>query len=320
MIERPSHIPKHMHDAAARYWSRQQSGDHGIDHELTQWLEGDQRHRIAFEALKRDWHDSERLIEVPLGQSRKLSRAPLYMRHSAQVAFAGIAGLVLLGAATVWFVRPGSSLSPVTVARAASFSSEVGEIRHITLADRTELTLDTNSQVSVNPKGRNLQLEVGQGRVRVRPGQRTQIMLKSAGAAYRISAHGKFDITVKPAASVTAIVGPLRLSDEKRQIEISPGERVAVEDMDEARQNVTALEMEWTSGMAVLQATPVSTAVNAINRYNRTQILIDSPELERKRMTGAFDVRDPLSFARAVAKLFGATVKPAPSGEVHLGL
>jgi transmembrane sensor len=90
--------------------------------------------------------------------------------------------------------------------------------------------------------------------------------------------------------------------------------------MDEARQNVTALEMEWTSGMAVLQATPVSTAVNAINRYNRTQILIDSPELERKRMTGAFDVRDPLSFARAVAKLFGATVKPAPSGEVHLGL
>jgi len=59
-------------------------------------------------------------------------------------------------------------------------------------------------------------------------------------------------------------------------------------------------------------------AVAAINRYNRIQIRLAEPELARLSVTGAFQVRNPDAFARAVAATFGLGIDRSDPGVILL--
>jgi transmembrane sensor len=318
MIDSGATIPTRIHDVAATLWVRQHTGDHEAARELADWLAVDERHRRAYQAIVRDWQASAQLSETPLGQGRRLARAPFYMRQSTHVALAAAGAILLLGSSVIWFTRAsGDIINPIAVAQAASFATKLGEIRSFRLPDGTRLTLDTNSRVSVKQGVDGLVVEVGAGRVRVIPRPKSSVVVVTVHSRSHVSG-GSFDVALDDAsASIAAVSQPIRLERAGRSLEIGPGQGAKLNASGRAKHLTTATQMQWTAGMIMLDRTRLDEAVRAINRYNRDQVRVRKPDLASRRLTGAYKARDPLTFAQTAAKMFGLRVERAP-GEILL--
>ena len=75
----------------------------------------------------------------------------------------------------------------------------------------------------------------------------------------------------------------------------------------------------WKRSEAVFDATALSDAVDEMNRYSRTPIvLVDGLGRSALRVSGLFRTGDNLGFARAVAHLHGLRLK-TDGGRLELG-
>ena len=58
----------------------------------------------------------------------------------------------------------------------------------------------------------------------------------------------------------------------------------------------------WQRGQIILDHTPLSEAIEEMNRYSPVQLIIDQPSVLDLEVTGVFRSGDSVSFARAVAQ------------------
>lgn len=65
----------------------------------------------------------------------------------------------------------------------------------------------------------------------------------------------------------------------------------------------------WRDGLLVAENETVSTLVAKISRWHRGMVLIVDPGLETLRVSGVFDLSDPLDALRAVVSPFGGNVR-----------
>ena len=318
-------IPQSIHEAAEKWLVRRAGqSDPALERDFALWIDADPRHRIAYDRIKRDWQLGTLLQERHVGQNRSLPRAPFWMRQKTHIAAAGLGAAVLLGVASVSLLRPGGSFAISTAAQAAVYETAVGEIRTISLADGSTVILDTASRLRVQLSGseRRLDLDRGRARFEVAGDERRVFRVRVAGG--EIVAHGTmFDVSLISAHPlVTVIDGSVELhrpdaSGEARTL--VPGQSVAIDGhRNRTGQAVSAVEARWVSGMLVLDATPLVEAVAAINRYNKVQLRVAEPLGMQLRVTGAFRVRDPEGFARAVAASFHLKVERPDSSTILL--
>lgn len=316
-------IPQSIHEAAETWLARRAGQyDPASERDFALWIDADPRHRIAYDLIKRDWQLGTLLRERKVGRTRSLGRAPFWMRQKMHVAAAGLGAAILLGVASVGLLRPGGPFAISAAAQAAVYETALGEIRTISLADGSTVILDTASRLRVHLSGgeRRLDLDRGRARFQVAEDERRVFRVRIAGG--EIVAHGTmFDVSLISAHPlVTVLDGSVELnrsdaSGETRML--VPGQSVAL-DGPMTEQAVSAAEARWVSGMLALDATPLAEAVAAINRYNRTQIRLAEPFALQLRVTGAFRVRDPEGFARAVATSFHLKVERPDSATILL--
>lgn len=316
-------IPQSIHEAAEKWLARRAGqSDPALERDFALWIDADPRHRIAYDLIKRDWQLGTLLQERHVGRNRSLPRAPFWMRQKTHIAAAGLGAAVLLGVASAGLLRPGGPLALSTAAQAAVYETTVGEIRTISLADGSTVVLDTASRLRVQLSGseRRLDLDRGRARFQVAADQGSLFRVRVAGG--EIVAHGTmFDVSLIGAHPlVTVIDGSVELyrpdaSGETRTL--VPGQSAAL-DGHRTGQAVSAVEARWVSGMLALDATPLAEAVAAINRYNKVQLRLAEPFAMQLRVTGAFRVRDPEGFARAVAASFHLKVERPDSSTILL--
>lgn len=316
-------IPQSIHEAAEKWLARRAGqSDPASDRDFALWIDADPRHRIAYDRIKRDWQLGTLLQERRVGQNRSLHRAPIWMRQKMHIAAAGLGAAILLGVASVGLLRPGGPFTISTAAQAAVYETALGEIRTISLADGSTVILDTASRLRVQFSGSERRLDLDRGRARFQVAEDQKRVFRVRVAGSEIVAHGTmFDVSLISADPlVTVLVGSVELhrpnaGGETRML--VPGQSVAI-DGHMAGQALSAAEARWVSGMLALDATPLAEAIAAINRYNRIQIRLAEPFSMPLRVTGAFRVRDPEGFARAVATSFHLKLERPDSATILL--
>jgi len=318
-------IPRSIRDAAGDWLARRREPARpDVERAFAVWMDADPRHRIAYQQAERDWQHSRLLADRDVGRTRKLVRAPFLMRHSTHVAAASLGVVVLLGIGGVGLLRYGSPLELVSPAQAATYETALGEIRTISLADGSQLTLDTATRVRVtlSASERKVSLERGRARFRVAPDGKRPFTVTVPGGNV-VSRSTLFDVSVERGSPVVAVIeGRVDLTSTSDAAShpartLAAGQTADLGNADAPRPTSPA-ETQWVSGMLALDGGPLGEAVAAINRYNRIQIRLAEPELARLSVTGAFQVRNPDAFARAVAATFGLGIDRTDPGVILL--
>jgi transmembrane sensor len=203
---------------------------------------------------------------------------------------------------------------------ASHFSTSVGEIRRITLADGSGVTLDTGTriQVAYSKEGRVVKLTHGVALFDVahdasRPFvvEAGSLRVRAVGTAFIVRhldetdtdvtvTRGLVDVwqeTAVPEPSVQMKAG-LRASATRH--EVSAPRALTDQQIVQA----TA----WQDGFIDLDGRTLAEAAQEFNRYNELKILIDDPALAREEVVGRFSVSDPQGFTNAAAAMLNARV------------
>ena len=224
------------------------------------------------------------------------------------------------------------------------YSSELGEVRQIPLADGTRVTLNTNTalQVEYSRRSRLVTLERGEAYFEVaRDPQRPFIVVGSSaqaravGTAYDVrlgEEAGEMRIRVmagrvavepppsKRHAAISAISHLLGLEavrgaylNVNQEAEIRVGKDGS--EKDEIQMSIRDLppavferSLMWREGLLSLEGVTLAEAVAELARYSAQKIQVHGT-LANERISGLFATTDPAAFARAIAISLKAKIR-----------
>ncbi len=224
------------------------------------------------------------------------------------------------------------------------YSSELGEVRQIPLADGTRVTLNTNTalQVEFSRRSRLVTLERGEAYFEVaRDPQRPFIVVGSSaqaravGTAYDVrlgEEAGEMRIRVmagrvavepppsKRHAAISAISHLLGLEavrgaylNVNQEAEIRVGKDGS--EKDEIQMSIRDLppavferSLMWREGLLSLEGVTLAEAVAELARYSAQKIQVHGT-LANERISGLFATTDPAAFARAIAISLKAKIR-----------
>jgi transmembrane sensor len=73
-------------------------------------------------------------------------------------------------------------------------------------------------------------------------------------------------------------------------------------------------DLAWREGRLRFEGKPLGEVIEEFARYSTTRVVLADPQVGKLSVSGDFDPREPVFFARAVAKLHSLSVsEPAPS-------
>lgn len=273
---------------AARLHSPQRTAQ--SDAGFKEWLRAHPDHARAFELISDVWDDAVYLPRVAY-------RRPTASRRTHAWTFAYAAGIVtvLLIGGLVLFQQP-------------QYQTRIGEQRVLTLKDgsRVHMNTDTRLDVRYTEEARMVVLLQGEALFDVAQQAKSPFIVKAG--ANEIKALGTSFI-VRFAADKTAVTlveGKVAIGG----IELTPGQRLIVSPHRPPQLDQTSIEQAaaWQRGQVSLNKTPLSEAVEEMNRYSETKIVIREPQASGLLISGLFQAGDIESFARGVALSYGLQV------------
>jgi len=212
-------------------------------------------------------------------------------RAGALVAVACVIAYVAFG------LRPSRPAGKVT-------ETGVGETRVLALDDGSRVVLDTSSRLRVafTAAARDVELVSGQAHFEVAKETRRPFRVRTRSAEV-VAVGTMFDVAALPTrTTVTLIEGRVNVrtiagtAKVQPTVEaLTPGEQLGIAGDGELLgktvvkvENVTA----WQRGTIVLDDMALPEALNALNRYSRTRIVILGNALQTKRVSGVFRIGD----------------------------
>ncbi len=310
-------------DAAARDWAAKalrglsEPEQRGLDG----WLEGDPRRLGAFVRAQAAWIHAERATALGSGAglTETWGEEAVGPPHAAG---RGLDRRVLIagGGALAASVAGGMFL----LDRPLSIESGVGEIRSLTLAGGSTLTLDTETRVTIARGSGDRLLDLVHGKVFLnilgagRPFTLSVggLALRMASGAFGLESLGDAPLSVFVTAGRLAVSQRRGLWGQTRAITLPANSAFSLPvgaDVDTAK--VRAMDADdvdrllaWRDGMLSFGDVALATAVRAFDRYGPVRIVIADPRLAQQKVTGLFKANDPDGFATAIASSFGAAV------------
>jgi transmembrane sensor len=271
--------------------------DTGRDEALQQWLRADPRHAEALSFAQRTW---AALGALPAERKPSVRRAPptpgaqsvpLAARHKARLRRWGAAACLalLLGGL-------GLSQSELLLPLQADYRTSLGEVRNVTLADGSEVTLDSASAIRLDysPEQRRVELLAGRAIFQVAPQAERPFVVATSGATAQ--ALGTRFI-VRREDDRQAWIGVL---EHAVQVNAAGQER-RLEEGDSVRYGAAGITPQqvdlqratsWQRGLLVFDRVPLAQVVEQLNRYRSGHILIANDELARREVSGVFRLND----------------------------
>jgi transmembrane sensor len=290
---------------------------------FNEWLRTSPEHVATYLRVAAFWQDAdrieakhrrdtERLVRDAAAESNVYSFEPRVapgravdrpLRWHARPALT--ATVLLLGVATLailWNI----------LFRTPTYATNVGELRTITLADGSVVTLNANSRMTLSftRTKRLIQLTDGQALFRVTKDPARPFIVQSDDA--KVTALGtQFDVNRKASGTVVTVLdgrvsvtGPPAESTSSSRptgpMLVSAGEQAIVTPAraSKHRESQPANVAAWTTGVLVFDSEPLREVARAFNRQNAKQLIIEDPELQELRISGVF----PAAAAGPIAK------------------
>ncbi|WP_438274183.1 FecR family protein [Nitrobacter sp.] len=290
--------PPTARDQALAWFVRLNSGDATTEERVAfrHWQAADPAHQAEFEKLAAMWGRLE-AVEDP----RRVSR-----RRALKTGGSAIGVAAILGAgyrAGVWDWLTGG------------ITTEIGEIRTVTLPDSSQAELDADTALSVNFAERERRVQLQRGR-----------------ALFKVSAADDRPFSVVARNGVTTALGTqfvvhcandgvvvtvlehavtVRMDGGSggTQATLGAGEQIAYDDrrlgsMKPAGQT----EVAWRSGKLIFEDESLISVISDLNRYRAGRIVLFGDGLGALRVSGIFNVRNPGGVLDAIARTLPVTM------------
>lgn len=270
-----------------------------VARELEAWLAADPDHRRAWNEARRVWGLLGEVAPVPA-----VIRPPAPRRPRA--GFAAVA----LAACLALFVGPSLILRLW-----ADQVTRTAELREVRLEDGSLIHLAPRSAIRsrFSPEGRRVTLLAGEAFFEV---------TRDPGRPFTVEAEGleaqvlgtSFDVRITPdALSVGVRSGAVAVRyGQAIDARLGPGDRLSVDrSTGQPRQDRLPPEdvAAWRDGRLFVADATVAEVVEELRRFHPGWIVIADSNLAAARVTGLYDLRDPVRALRALVRPAGGQVR-----------
>lgn len=320
-------------EAAAAGWVIKRESDDWSEAEesrLNRWLTESVAHRVAYVRLETVWRGTERLRALGAGVPRGTVPPPKQrkaaperkttlieeLRHRSDIRWSrwGLAATLALAmiAGANWYLSP---------ARAADhYSTLVGQLKTVKLADGSQVTLNTESHISVALRA-----------------HRREVELLAGEAYFKVAKDGSRPFVIRVGDRLVTAVGTefsVRREVEETRILVTEG-RVSLESAvagvgggptyldagglartmksEILTRRVSDSEKEqllsWKTGFVFFRDTDLSDAVSELNRYRTQKIVIADPAIASIRIGGRFSSTNAEVFLSLLQEGFPVVVE-----------
>lgn len=291
---------------AADWFARLHSGQCTPQQEeaFLSWVMDNPQHAAQYQKCLHSW---DLLGHVP--QNAFLREAPPLWQRRAFLAAAS--ALVCVGGG-VLFSRK---------AQAKTYRTMIGEQRRISLADGSDVVLDTNSELKFTSGMTMRCAEILCGRVYISTAPEGHMPLLVKCGKWKISTkNGDMDL-YKGAEFFSAWFrnghGVASSLDGIRQ-KLTAGERMRASATRVLLDHPDPAVMKaWKAGQLVFQNTSLARAAQEMNRYSKTQLLIDDPAAAALHISGVYRAGKCQRFAHTIAMVLPVKIYRNASG-IHI--
>lgn len=290
------------------------------------WRATSPAHADAYRQVEKLWATSEEAIKsdpaLMVTAQRALHPPKAWFSHrwivpaSAAVAIIVVALLLV----PVWLFH---SHAPA----GTEYRTTIGQQKTISLKDGTRIVLDTHSEVRVRYNAHTRRVDLLRGRaqfhVHANP-QRPFVVHARAGTVTDIGT--TFQISLeKHRVNVTLLEGRVtvftQVDGKTRHAALAPGQQLdfnrngAISPVHKAN---LELAKGWTSGKLFVHDWPLSKLLDALNRYNTTQMVIGDPSLRHLHISGVFHVNDQKTLLLALEQGWSLKAVRTDTGQIVL--
>lgn len=224
--------------------------------------------------------------------------------------------LILAGAATLTNYDVLEATFLVTV-----YQTDLGESRLVRLEDGSIMDLNTSSRVSVSmdKEIRSIELKEGEAYFVVthdptRPFVVTteHARIQAVGTEFNVRTTGH-DVTVTVVEGKVVVRETLQETDTGRlearwQKSLKPNQQLIVRGTDRSGHEELVVSddvkvkdlIAWRENKLIFDTAPLRDVIADFNRYNETVLLVEDPELGDLAISGVFNPRDPVGFAKTL--------------------
>ena len=270
------------------------------------WLAADPDHEAAFEAVDRMWSDVGGLGRLPEDLRNSIGREPPRQPVLARRALLAGIGLFAVVGGSALFWRSAS---------AKVYETEVGEQRHVALADGSQLFLDAQTRIAVrfSETTRLVDMQYGRANFHVVPDLKRPFIVQAAEKKI-VATRCNFDVRCEDGkVQVVLIHGEADVRPasvpEARGERLTAGERlVASNDIEKRDKPDMTHVLAWQTGYEMFDGEELSQAADEMNRYSTAKLAVD-PSVAGLKVSGVYRVGDNAAFAHSLTKLLPVTVR-----------
>jgi transmembrane sensor len=222
-----------------------------------------------------------------------------------------------------------------------TISTAVGQMRRVTLADGSVITLNTNSIVRTDMRfrARDVHLQKGEAHFQVAHDASRPFLVHAGDTVVR-AVGTQFDVRLHADHEVDVMVNEGRVEVQSVQEEgarntalgsrsrrlpvqaLHAGQRLSMESASREVLAVTPSEMSnamaWRDGAIVFDGQPLSRALAELSRYTDITIVINDPKVAGLLVGGRFETDDLQSVFAALQDALPVTIHSTANGIVYV--
>lgn len=283
-------------------WQIRLMEEPGAMDEFQRWLAADSAHREAWQTMQRLWGALEAVTpptvsprdlpvrpSIPVAVSTPRRSGP---RRWAKLAVAcGLAALVV-------FIAPDASLY-----WHSDYRTGIAQTREVTLSDGSRVMLGPDSAIRVDQgTTRRVELLKGQAYFQVAPDAGRPFVAQAGELSVRVLGTA-FDLQMDRSGTEVALEhGQVQAENATDRAGLQVSERLLPGDCLRVDWNAGAIERSrmdphrvaaWRSQSLYVDDLPVADIVARLERYTPGWIVVADEQLNKRRISGVFDLRDP---------------------------
>lgn len=268
----------------------------GDQTKLDDWLNASIRHQVAYFRLEAAVTRAERLRALKPSSVRSREVWPHIFKAAAALSIIAAIGI----ASESYFGGPAIS----------TYQTSVGERETLSLADGSQIELNTDTAVRISrgPRGRKVWLDRGEAYFQIKHDALHPFVVL-AGESRVVDLGTKFVLRrFSDHLEATLLEGSARVDASQdasaaHSVILKPGDLATVREglvtVSEISPQPLVDKLGWRKGVLTFRYTTLADAAEEFNRYNQTKIVIRDERVAKLTIYGAFALNDALAFADA---------------------
>jgi transmembrane sensor len=290
------------------------------------WLSGDPARRREFDELSDLWDKLSGVAQSPevLRELSRADRVPTAIVGTTTTTAVAPPRTSSRRAVVGWALAAGVAgvagfLSWQHLFSSDTYSTGLGELSTVSLADGSVLTLNTSSRVQVKFSGSERRVNVLQGQANFEVAKdASRPFIVSAGTGHVRALGTSFDVYQRDDdVVVTLIEGRVAVSPDastgtRSEVTLGPGDQVIYDGQDDVLQRTTVdlrRVTAWHARKLDFTDTPLRDAIAEANRYSHKKIELRAPDLAGATLSGVFDAGQNEALADGLRAYFGLHIE-----------